>query len=164
MIANYKLKSKNTYLPECKKSMSRTPRGTRLMHCAAFQKKFLLTARILTQLGIAQQVGFGNWIKVLLVTRARPDGAPPDLQLGLAGILTNKLNNLWRLVFEAVTNGCLFLVHSLPNATDFSIHLISKCMYISLLQRNKKDRTSLTFKRKVVESYRAGLVSPDEFK
>ena len=41
-------------------------------------------------------------------------------------------------------------------------------MYISLLQRNKKtgspgDRTSLPFKRKVVESYRAGLVTPDEF-
>ncbi len=36
-------------------------------------------------------------------------------------------------------------------------------MYISLLQRNKKSRISLPFKRKVVESYRAGLVSPDEF-
>lgn len=36
-------------------------------------------------------------------------------------------------------------------------------MYISLLQRNTKNRTSLSFKRKVVESYRAGLVAPDEF-
>ncbi len=36
-------------------------------------------------------------------------------------------------------------------------------MYISLLQRNKKSRISLPFKRKVVESYRAGLVTPDEF-
>ena len=29
--------------------------------------------------------------------------------------LTNKLNQLWRLVFEAVKNGCLFLVRSLPS-------------------------------------------------
>ena len=36
-------------------------------------------------------------------------------------------------------------------------------MYISLLERNKKSRISLLFKRKVVESYRAGLVSPEEF-
>ncbi len=36
-------------------------------------------------------------------------------------------------------------------------------MYISLLQRNKKSRISLPFKRKVVESYRAGLVASEEF-
>lgn len=43
----------------------------------------------------------------------------PDCKSGLAEFyvlrLTNKLNKLWRLVFEAVENGCLFLVRSLPS-------------------------------------------------
>ncbi len=35
-------------------------------------------------------------------------------------------------------------------------------MYISLLQRNKKNRNSLHFKRKVVEVYRAEIAEPPD--